>query len=175
MAGWSEGGWKNGGGERSGRKRFITGRNGRGSWERQGITAFCTRQWIDWLIDSSVWPRNCREIRILCLRRDNLTLSNPIFLPTAYSPALICFGRERGWWITCNYPTVLKEKNMEKQKEYNLCYLFAKVRASWGKVSDKLQQRANKRNKNRVGHLPTSEQNCKIILSDEVRCRIGKG
>jgi hypothetical protein len=40
-----------------------------------------------------------------------LTLSNPIFLPTAYSPALICFERERGWWITCNYPTVLKEKN----------------------------------------------------------------
>jgi hypothetical protein len=39
-----------------------------------------------------------------------LTLSNPIFLPTAYSPGLICFGRERGWWITCNYPTVLKEK-----------------------------------------------------------------
>jgi hypothetical protein len=23
----------------------------------------------------------------------SLTLSNPIFLPTAYSPALICFGR----------------------------------------------------------------------------------
>jgi hypothetical protein len=39
-----------------------------------------------------------------------LTLSNPIFLPTAFSPALICFGRERGWWITCNYPTVLKRK-----------------------------------------------------------------
>jgi hypothetical protein len=43
-----------------------------------------------------------------------LTLSSPIFLPTAYSPALICFGRERGWWITCNYAKVLKEKNMEK-------------------------------------------------------------
>ena len=57
-----------------------------------------------------------------------LTLSNPIFLPTAYSPALICFGRERGWWITCNYPTVLKEKNKEKQKENNLRYLLAKVR-----------------------------------------------
>jgi hypothetical protein len=56
-----------------------------------------------------------------------LTLSNPVFLPTAYSPALICFGRERGWWITCNYRTVLKEKNMEKQKEYNLRYLLAKV------------------------------------------------
>jgi hypothetical protein len=39
-----------------------------------------------------------------------LTLSNPIFLPPAYFPALIYFGRERGWWITCNYPTVLKEK-----------------------------------------------------------------
>jgi hypothetical protein len=26
----------------------------------------------------------------------SLTLPNPIFLPTAYSPALICFGRERG-------------------------------------------------------------------------------
>jgi hypothetical protein len=45
-----------------------------------------------------------------------LTFSNPIFLPTAYFPALICFGWERGWKITCNYPTVLNEKNMEKQK-----------------------------------------------------------
>jgi hypothetical protein len=56
-----------------------------------------------------------------------LTLSNPIFLPTAYSPALICFGQERSWWITCNYLTVLKEKNIEKQKEYNLRHLLAKV------------------------------------------------
>jgi hypothetical protein len=59
-----------------------------------------------------------------------LTLSNPIFLPTTYSPALIYFGRERGWWITCNYPTVLKEKNIEKQKEHNLRYLLAKVRTT---------------------------------------------
>jgi hypothetical protein len=49
------------------------------------------------------------------------------FLTTAYSQALICFGRERGWWIACNYPTVLKEKNIKKQKEYNLHYLLAKV------------------------------------------------
>jgi hypothetical protein len=33
----------------------------------------------------------------------------------------------------------------------------------------------NKRNKNRVGHLSTSERNRKIILSEEARCRIGKG
>jgi hypothetical protein len=41
----------------------------------------------------------------------SLTLSDPIFLPPAYSPALINLGRERSWWVTCNYPTVLKEKN----------------------------------------------------------------
>jgi hypothetical protein len=34
-----------------------------------------------------------------------LTLSNPIFLPPAYSPAIIYFGLERGWWITCPYYT----------------------------------------------------------------------
>jgi hypothetical protein len=62
--------------------------------------------------------------------RQQLTLSNPIFLPTAYSPAVLCFGRERSWWITCNYPTVLKEKNIEKQKQYNLRYLLAKVRTT---------------------------------------------
>jgi hypothetical protein len=104
-----------------------------------------------------------------------LTLSNPIFLPTTYSPALICFGWERGCWITCNYPIVLKEKNIEKQKVYKLHYLLAKVRTTWGKVSDRLRQRSNKRNKNHVGCLPTSERNRKIIMSDEVRRRIGKG
>jgi hypothetical protein len=56
--------------------------------------------------------------------------SNPILLPTAYSPVLICFGRESGWCITCNYPRVLKEKNIEEQKEYSLRYLLAKVRTT---------------------------------------------
>jgi hypothetical protein len=38
----------------------MTGRNGRGSWERQGITAFCTRQWIDWIdIVLTTWLRLC--------------------------------------------------------------------------------------------------------------------
>jgi hypothetical protein len=72
-----------------------------------------------------------RQAELGILHIGDLTLSNPIFLPpTAYSPALICFGRERVWWITCNYPTVLKEKNMEKQKEYNLRYLLAKFRTT---------------------------------------------
>jgi hypothetical protein len=105
----------------------------------------------------------------------SLTLSNQIFLPTAHSPTLICFGWERGWWITCNYPTILKEKNVDKHKEYNLRYLLAKVHTTWGKASDRLRQRANKHNKNCVRRLLTSEGNRKIILSDEVRRRIGKG
>jgi hypothetical protein len=33
-------------------------------------------------------------------------------MPTAYSPAPIYFRQEGGWWSTCNYPTVLKEKNI---------------------------------------------------------------
>jgi hypothetical protein len=63
-----------------------------------------------------------------------LTLSSPFFLPPAYSPAHIYFGQERGWWITCNDPTALKEKK-HKQKEYNLRYLLAKVRTTRGKAS----------------------------------------
>jgi hypothetical protein len=47
---------------------------------------------------------------------------------------------------------------MEIQKEYNLRYLLAKVRTTRGKALDRVRQRANKRNKNRVGRLPTSEQ-----------------
>jgi hypothetical protein len=62
----------------------------------------------------------------------------------------------------------LKEKNMEIQEEYNLRYLLAKVRTTRGKASDRLRQRANKCNENRVGRLPTLEQNWKIILLDEV-------
>jgi hypothetical protein len=64
---------------------------------------------------------------------------------------------------------------MEKQKEYNLRYMLAKVRTTRRKTSDRFRQQANKRNKNHVGRLSTSEQNWKIILSDEVRYRIGKG
>jgi hypothetical protein len=43
---------------------------------------------------------------------------------------------------------------MEKEKEYNLRYLLATVLHE-EKASDRLRQRAKKRNKNRVGRLPT--------------------
>jgi len=54
---------------------------------------------------------DCNDLKNF-LQGSGLTLSNPIFLLTAYSPARICFGRERGWWITCNYPTVLTLKSL---------------------------------------------------------------
>jgi hypothetical protein len=54
-------------------------------------------------------------VTVNCIYLKRLTLSNPIFLPPAHYPALIYFGRERGWWITCNYPTVLKEKNINRK------------------------------------------------------------
>jgi hypothetical protein len=54
----------------------------------------------------------------------SLTLSNPIFLPPAYSQALIYFGQKRGWWVTCNYPTVLKEVNRNrKSTTCAICWL----------------------------------------------------
>jgi hypothetical protein len=53
---------------------------------------------------------------------------------------------------------------MEKQKEYNLRYLLAKVRNTRKKSSDRFRQRAKKKKKIRVGRLPTSEQNWKNIL-----------
>jgi hypothetical protein len=51
-----------------------------------------------------------------------LTLSNPIFLPPAYSPALIYFGLERGWWITCPYymrESVGQTPTAERENKHN--------------------------------------------------------
>jgi hypothetical protein len=55
------------------------------------------------------------------IKKKILILSNPIFLPPAYSPTLIYFGRERGRWVTCNYPTVLKEKNRNRTRKSTTC------------------------------------------------------
>jgi len=62
-----------------------------------------------------------------------LTLSNPIFLPTAYSPALIYFGQERGTTTRIQCTIICSHQNTrpaEKQKEYILRYLLAKVRTT---------------------------------------------
>jgi hypothetical protein len=77
-----------------------------------------------------------------------LTVSNPIFLPPAYSPALISFGRERGWWVTCNYPAVLKEKNRNrKSTTYVICWLRFVVHEEKRREQTPTAERANKRNK----------------------------
>jgi len=34
---------------KGGRKKNITERNGRSSWERQRIIEFCTWQWNEWM------------------------------------------------------------------------------------------------------------------------------
>jgi hypothetical protein len=60
------------------------------------------------------WVYRITTVSSVALRIKTLTLNNPIFLPPAYSTALIYFGREWGWWIICNYPTVLKEKNRNR-------------------------------------------------------------
>jgi len=71
----------------------------------------------------SIW----REVFVIHCQY--LTLSNPIFLSTAYSPSLIYFGQERGWWITCNYPTVLKEKsiNMNSPDDFIIHFRLHKI------------------------------------------------
>jgi hypothetical protein len=79
----------------------------------------------------------------------SLTLSNPIFLPPAYSPALIYFGREIGWWITCNYPTVLKEKNRNRNSATcSICWLKSVLHE---------EKRREQENHN-VGQSPTLAQ-----------------
>ena len=105
------------------------------------------------------------------IQNQTLTLSNPIFLPTAYSPALINCGRQRGWWITCWLKSVLHE---EKCRTGSYIGAGEQTRKKKSVGQAPTAERANKRKKS-VGRHPTLEQNGKIIMSDEVRRRIRKG
>ena len=67
----------------------------------------------------------------------HLTLSNPIFLPTAYSPALIYCERERGWWITCWLKSVLNEEKCRT--------------GSYSRAGEQTQKKS-------VGQAPTAER-----------------
>jgi hypothetical protein len=49
----------------------MTGRNGRGSWEWQGITAFCTCQWIDWLIDGHMNIKYLMYLTGITMNKEN--------------------------------------------------------------------------------------------------------
>ena len=89
-----------------------------------------------------------------------LTLSNPIFLPTAYSPALIYCGRERGWWITCWLKSLLHEEKCRTGS-----YSGAGEQTQKKSVGQApIVERANKHTKKKsAGRHLTSEQNGKII------------
>jgi hypothetical protein len=40
--------------EKSDRKKYITERNWRSSWEWQGIITFCTCQWNEWMVHNCI-------------------------------------------------------------------------------------------------------------------------
>jgi hypothetical protein len=92
-----------------------------------------------------------------------LTLSNPIFLPPAYSPARIYFGRERGCWITCNYPTVLKEKNTNRNRKSTACTVC------WIKSVLHEKKRREQENHN-VGRFSCSRcfSSCSMYFSQQI-------
>jgi hypothetical protein len=88
-----------------------------------------TRFWVWFTAVGRFWPRCHRNRHLdhklkfilfhgLVFQRVQylFNLPNPTLLPTTYSPAFICLGRRRGYWITSNYHPVLKEKNMEMRK-----------------------------------------------------------
>ena len=103
-----------------------------------------------------------------------LTLSNPIFLPTAYSPALISLPfsyKHNRADTTRDHLFTSKHMAGQKQEEYNLggqSPYYMRKSVGQAPTAERVQQK-------RVGRLPTSERNRKIIMSDEVRRRIGKG
>ena len=106
-----------------------------------------------------------------------LTLSNPIFLPTAYSPALISLPfsyKHNRANTTHNHPFTSKlmagQETERVQPALSVGQSPYYMRKSIGQAptAEQVQQK-------RVGCLPTLEQNRKIIMSDEVRHRIGKG
>ena len=82
-----------------------------------------------------------KNVFACCIFKMPLTLSNPIFLPTAYSPALIYCGRERGWWITCWLKSVLYEEKCRTGS-----YSGAGEQTPKKKVSDRLLQRSGRTN-----------------------------
>jgi hypothetical protein len=89
------------------------------------FTLSCVCHALCWLCSSCIFTMHHYTH---CFYVVYLTLSNPMFLPPACCPALIYFGWEGGWWVTCNYPTVLKEKNRNrKSATCAVCWLKSVV------------------------------------------------
>jgi hypothetical protein len=88
----------------------------------EGTVIGCVERFDECYVGEMHWMQQTVELLLInSMAFCDLTLSNPIFLPPAYSPAVIYFGREIGWWVTCNYPTVLKEKNINRNRKSITC------------------------------------------------------
>jgi hypothetical protein len=120
-------------------------------WRISFTLPFSTTNSSSYLTHSSPTRRSSNDQRLLA----RLTLSNPIFLPPAYSLDLIYFRRERGWWISCNYPTVLKHKNRNrKSTTCAICWL-----------QSVLHEEKRREQENHVGRRPTVWYSCSRCFS----------
>jgi len=108
-----------------------------------------------------------------------VTLSNPIFLPTVYSPALIylslpfsykhnCANTTHNHLFTSKHVACQETERVQPAVSVRQCPYYMRKGVRQAPTAERAQQ-------NRVGRHPTSERNRKIIMSDEVRHRIGKG
>ena len=111
-----------------------------------------------------------------------LTLSNPIFLPTTYSPALIYLhpssmpfsykhnraNTTHNHLFTSKHMACRETERVQPALSVGQSPYYMRKSVGQAPTVERAQQK-------RVGRLLTSEQNRKIIMSDEVRCRIGKG
>ena len=101
-----------------------------------------------------------------------LTLSNPIFLPTAYSPALIylslpfsynhgCANTTHNHLFTSKHTACREIERVQPALPVGQSPYYMGKSVGQALTADRAQQ-------NRVGRLPTLERNRKIIMSDEV-------
>ena len=55
-------------------EKYITERNGRSSWERQGIAAFCTCQWNEWIFNLTIILNSIGTAEVISYTRNVLPL-----------------------------------------------------------------------------------------------------
>jgi hypothetical protein len=81
-----------------------------------------TVEWMHVVLEAV--QRWCTRNTVINLQSPQKTGINPFqsnFSATRILPSSYLFGRERGWWVTCNYPTVLKEKIINRNRKSTTC------------------------------------------------------
>ena len=105
----------------------------------------------------------------------SLTLSNPIFLPTTYSPALIYLhpsslpfsykhnrmNTTHNHLFTSKHIACRETEGVQPALSVGQSPYYMRKSVRQAPTEERVKQK-------RVGHLPTSERNRKIIMSDEV-------